>query len=196
MKSFVSHYFDNKPLDKLKKTITPGWTDKNLKRHLDWVNVPADAYRILEIGCGIGRLLKEIAGVNSDLEVFGLDASKDMIKEGKKYCSGIDNLELYHTSSRTVESFAPMDFVFAWLVFQHIPNPNTVLAYVKSAGEILALQGQCKFQLLTNDEKPDADLWTWHDPECLADTLREAGCDAWVSPLTNRWTIVEGVKIE
>jgi len=196
MKSFVSNYFDGKSLDKLKKTITPGWNDKNLRLHLGIIDVPDYALNILEIGCGIGRLLIELAKDRPDRTLVGLDASHDMIKEGRKYCKDHGNIQLYNTESRTVDSFPEQDFIFAFTVFQHIPDTQTVLDYVRLSGEILAPGGDCFFQLLRDDERPDADLWSWHDPECLADVLEDSGCEATINPISDRWIAVEGYKHE
>lgn len=195
MKSFIKAYFDDKPLEELKKTITPGWTEKNLLFHLGIIDIPEDAINILEIGCGIGRLLPEIAAQNRKRKVIGMDASVDMIKEGRIFCKHSPNVSLYHIDGFDMESFAPLDFIFAWLVFQHIPDTNTVLDFVRHAGYSLAPGGQCKFQLLRHDEKPKADLWSWHDPIMLVSILNSIGCSSSITHLNDRWTMVEGTKI-
>ncbi len=44
--------------------------------------------RILELGCGIGRLLKPLAFERRDLELHGVDVSTEMIVQGKERSEG------------------------------------------------------------------------------------------------------------
>ena len=52
---FIKPYFDGKDLEGLKKAITPNWNDNTLNMHLELINCPEDATKIVEFGCGIGR---------------------------------------------------------------------------------------------------------------------------------------------
>ena len=85
-KSFVKHYLDNKTGETLRRTISPNWS--STPQHLKLVNVPDKALRILEVGCGVGRLLVEIASENPDRFLVGVDASGAMIREGQSYVMG------------------------------------------------------------------------------------------------------------
>ena len=55
------NHFDKNNFEDLKKVITPNWNDKNLRSHLNMMEIPEHTKRILEIGCGIGRLLKPLS---------------------------------------------------------------------------------------------------------------------------------------
>lgn len=77
---FNKGYFDGKTGDDLRKTITPDWA--STERHLRVVNTPPEAKTILEIGCGIGRLLREIHDERPGRHCVGYDASSAMILEG------------------------------------------------------------------------------------------------------------------
>lgn len=193
-REYVKEYFEGKDLDGLKNAITPSWTDWNLASHMKLLDVKPGVKSVLEIGCGIGRVLREIATANPECKVVGIDASRDMVREGEKFCADLPNIKIYHTSERTIESFAPLDFAFSWLVFQHIPSTEAVLRYVTEAANALRPGGVCKFQLLTNDEFPGKELWSWHSPVKLVAALDRHGCSARSFMLTQRWTMVEGRK--
>jgi ubiquinone/menaquinone biosynthesis C-methylase UbiE len=55
--------------------------------------------RLLDIGTGPGRLLIEIHILNSDIELFGLDVSAQMIEEARKNLTGI-KVDLRHGNIR------------------------------------------------------------------------------------------------
>ena len=42
---------------------------------------------ILDYGCGVGRIAKEVLAQRPDVKVVGLDASSDMLKQAKEYVS-------------------------------------------------------------------------------------------------------------
>lgn len=194
---FARGYFDNKPLDKLKTTITPNWDDQYIQKTVRWLNIPKTACNILEIGCGIGRLLRPIQRLAHVQHCYGVDASHSMVKEAKQYC-GSNNTSVYWCPGNG-EFDAPetdIDFVFAWLVFQHIADTQTVLRYCANMAQTLRVNGIIKCQLLANDEQPGKDLWTWHDPSTIQQVLESNGCvnvNTYHLPM-RRWIIVEGTK--
>ena len=102
--------------------------------------------RILEIGCGPGRLFPGLAEFFS--EVWGIDVSPEMIHLGEELCpvearfilgSGYDLREVEDDS---------IDYCFSYLVFHHLPYEDVVWAYFKEILRVLR-PGMCfQVQLL------------------------------------------------
>jgi len=190
MTNFIKNYFDNKEGDKLKATITPNWDDGTLKGHLSQVGVPKNAYRVYEIGCGIGRLLKEIAKTGK--KCYGCDASVSMIKEGRKY-SPESSIELCDGTGTIEQPEGDFDFVFSIITFQHIPDTKTVKKYISEAYRILCSGGKFKFQILSEDYKKGF-LWSFHPPKELIIHMGIEGFKNIDKQINNRWTIITGEK--
>lgn len=189
--SFVSHYFDNKTGDALRKTITPDWN--STEGHLKLLNIDTSVNSIAEIGCGIGRLLKELN--KSIPKCVGFDASSSMIKEGKEYCksTNIELIKVDGNGSLPYESNM-FDYVFSFITFQHIPNTDTVLKYISEMYRLLKNSGTIKIQLLKNDEFPDRDLWSHHDPLKIQKHLLNLGMTSVEIQDCGRWIIIESKK--
>jgi SAM-dependent methyltransferase len=110
--------------------------------------------RALEIGCGVGRILRWAAVEFG--EVHGVDVAPAMIELARERLSGFANIGLHRGSGYDLafagdESF---DLVFSYLVFQHIPVRAAVANYIREAGRILKPGGAFKFQL-NGDQSPD-----------------------------------------
>src|SRR6185503_9316167 len=52
--------------------------------------------RMLEIGCGIGRMTRHLAGIFG--EVYGVDVSAEMIRQAKARLKGVANVSLFETN--------------------------------------------------------------------------------------------------
>ena len=59
-------------------------------------NLYQPGWKVLDIGCGIGRVLKPLAAHFSQL--VGVDVSAEMISKGKEWLKGLDNVETCETS--------------------------------------------------------------------------------------------------
>jgi SAM-dependent methyltransferase len=99
----------------------------------------------LEIGCGIGRMTRCFAAEFS--QVIGLDISSAMIERaqraapsGAKFLVGT-GCDLAGIPDQSV------DFVFSYIVFQHIPDKETILRYIQETGRVLRPGGYFRFQL-------------------------------------------------
>jgi len=190
--SFINKYFEGKSGDKLRSTITPNW--KSTNAHLKMIGIHRNIQSVLEVGCGIGRLLKEL---NKDIpNCVGFDASKDMISEGHDYCEGKVQLLKCDGYGELPIHDVEFDCCFSIITFQHIPNTDTVKKYISEMYRLLKPGGIIKFQLLTYDEKPDHFLWTWHNPIDLMDYMRTIGFNSVTkrTVMGDRWTVLEGKK--
>lgn len=195
-KQFAKWYFDDKPLDLLKKTITKGWNDKWTQHNLKILDIPDTAQTILEIGCGIGRLLKPIYETSSVTTCYGVDASKRMIEEAAIYCTEFNNNFSVCPGDGTFT--APpidIDFVFSWLVFQHIDDIDTIIKYCNNMVNTLCVGGIIKCQLLRNNDKPNNPLWVWHDPNKIQSAMISSGCShVSTTNISESWIIIQGNK--
>lgn len=78
--------------------------------------LPETCKTVLDYGCGVGRLAKEVLEANRQIKVIGVDSSKGMLKEAKNYVLS-DRF-----TTKTVEEFnEKVDFAYCVYVFQHIP---------------------------------------------------------------------------
>lgn len=102
--------------------------------------------KVLEIGCGIGRVSQFIA--DEFKEVIGLDISDKMIEMGNKRLSKVKNIKLIATDGRTypVED-GSVDLVFSFIVFQHMADRETIRKNFEEASRVLKHNGIMKVQL-------------------------------------------------
>lgn len=189
--SFISHYFEGKSGESLRKTITPDWN--STERHLKLMNIPQNINSILEVGCGIGRLLKEL---NKTIPIcVGFDASKDMIREGQEYCANT-NIQLLKCDGNGLLPLNDLqfDYAFSIITFQHIPNVDTIKKYISEMHRLLKSSGKIKFQILKNNEFPEKKLWSYHNPEELTAYMEKIEFyDIKIIDI-GRWTFIEGIK--
>lgn len=103
--------------------------------------------RVLEIGCGAGRMTKALARIFG--EVHAVDISAEMIATARSNLSGVPNVHFYQTngSDVTVLPDQPLDFAFSYIVFQHIPSAQVIESYVRDVGRHLKPGRLFKFQV-------------------------------------------------
>lgn len=193
---FAKTYFDDKPLEGLKKSITPAFTEKNTNSHLALLDVPPGIHTVLEVGCGIGRLLLPISKLPGITNCYGVDASRRMIEEAFAYC-GDSSIYFSWCSPNGIFQVPEekIDFAFAWTVFQHIDDTPTVIEYCKTMIKSLGVGGMIKCQFLTHDERPESPLWAWHDLTAIEQVMASCECgDVKTVDITPRWSVVSGIK--
>jgi len=133
--------------------------------------------KVLEIGCGIGRMLQFLALVFD--EVHGVDVSPEMIAQGKKHLARLDNAHLHCGDGRGLAPLedATFDLVYSYAVFQHIPEAVVIRDYVFEARRVLKPGGIFKFLVKTGaweGEGPgDSDTW-------VGATLSEDQIRGWI----------------
>ena len=105
--------------------------------------------RILEIGCGVGRMTKHLATIFG--EVHGVDVSGEMVVRGRELLSEIKNARLHETSGTDLALFPDgyFDFAFSYRVFEHIPYRDVILGYIEEAHRVLRPGSLFKFQIHT-----------------------------------------------
>jgi cyclopropane fatty-acyl-phospholipid synthase-like methyltransferase len=120
--------------------------ERDLERHVvDGLAVSRD-WRVLEIGCGLGRLVKPFS--RRVARVVGVDVSDEMLRRARDYCAGLANVDLHGTDGRfdflSADSF---DFVFSHIVFQHVPRKAYVETYFREAFRVLVPGGTFRVQV-------------------------------------------------
>jgi len=114
---------------------------------------PARECRVVEIGCGIGRMTEWLAA-NFNI-VDAIDVSPVMIEAARERLPHRPNIRFHvgHGSDLAPIPGASADLVFSYIVFQHIPSREAVEGYVTDAARVLKEGGAFKFQL-NGDQSP------------------------------------------
>jgi cyclopropane fatty-acyl-phospholipid synthase-like methyltransferase len=104
--------------------------------------------RVLEIGCGAGRITRALAEVFG--EVHGVDVSGEMVERARVALQAFPHAHVYRNNGMdlTVVPDLPFDFAFSYIVFQHIANYEIVENYVREVSRLLRPAGLFKFQVL------------------------------------------------
>ena len=87
--------------------------------------------RVLEIGCGAGRITRALANVFG--EVHGVDISGEMIAKAREVSKRYPNAHVYQNNGldlSVVPADQPFDFAFSLFVFQHIPSYEIIENYL------------------------------------------------------------------
>ena len=128
--------------------------------------------RALEIGCGPGRLMIPMSKHFG--EIHGVDISDEMVALAKQNLAGTRNAHVYVNSGSDLSLFDDgyFDFVYSWIVLQHIPSKEIVLSYLREAQRVLKPEGILACQLrgvrpIDSELKPGWETWTgcWFSAE-------------------------------
>lgn len=118
--------------------------------------------QILEVGCGVGRLLKHFYSVYK-YEVAGVDISPNMIERAKEYlASTIQFPELYVADGTIPISDSSVDLVYSFLVFQHIQTTSEVRKYIDEAVRVLRPGGFLRVQTHAGQPCPETSFGGFH----------------------------------
>ncbi|MDB4522101.1 class I SAM-dependent methyltransferase [Gammaproteobacteria bacterium] len=124
---------------------------------------PKPDWRVLDIGCGIGRLtrrLDQLAG-----EAIGVDVSAGMVQKAGQFNPDITFQQI---SGVDLKSFPDnhFDFVFSFIVFQHLPHTSLVMGYLEEIERVLKPNGITVFQMKTSFHPAwKLAYWNWRRPK-------------------------------
>jgi SAM-dependent methyltransferase len=146
------HYVANSRLD---------WTDEEFFRTgeeaiaSDILSDPINIYqgkdpsamRVLEIGCGAGRLTRALAKTFG--EVHAVDVSGEMVARARDAVAAFQNAHVYKNNGYDLGVIPrlPFDFAYSTVVFQHIPSYEVIENYVREVHRLLRPGALFKFQV-------------------------------------------------
>lgn len=128
--------------------------------------VPVEEGRLLDIGCGPGRLDRLLAAARPDLRVVGLDSSEAMLRQAGLGPS-LANLEFRLGSIEAAGFAEEFDFALAVLTFHHWEEPvnglGAVYRALRPGGRFWIYEGnpESSDAELRRDQTP---LWGWLRP--------------------------------
>lgn len=116
---------------------------------------------VLEIGCGIGRMTRVLAGRAA--AVLALDVSDEMLERARDLNAHLSNVSwlLGDGVSLAEVDDASVDACVSLVVFQHLPDAAIGLGYVREVGRVLRPGGWAALQV-SNDpgaHRPRGGLW-------------------------------------
>jgi SAM-dependent methyltransferase len=105
---------------------------------------------VLDIGCGVGRLTRALA--HRAAEVTGTDVSGEMLTQAREHNASLANVTWLKGDGVSLAGVpdAGVDACLCWVVFQHIPDPQITLGYIREIGRVLRPGGWAAFQV-SND---------------------------------------------
>jgi SAM-dependent methyltransferase len=157
--------------------------ESNIREHIenDLENIcqgrDPGSMRIVEIGCGAGRLTKALAARFG--EVHAVDVSPEMIRLAGENVGALPNVRLYANNGADLSALPSSSFHFAYsfIVFQHIPEQSIVESYVREVHRVLVPGALFKFQVAGGPSDSPAPTGTWFgvsfsEPQLRAMALR------------------------
>lgn len=107
---------------------------------------------VVEIGCGIGRLTRVLA--SSARSVHAIDISREMLSRARTHNPDLSNVHWIHGDGESLDPLpdGAFDACVSHVVFQHIPNPQITLGYIREIGRVLRAGGWAAFQI-SNDPR-------------------------------------------
>ena len=101
---------------------------------------------ILELGCGAGRMTGSFA--QRFARVLALDISSEMLERSRSLHHGLTNVQWMQANGSDLAEIpnGSVDFVFSYLVLQHMPTESLIHSYVCEILRVLADGGLCLVQ--------------------------------------------------
>lgn len=132
----------------------------------------------LDLGCGVGRLMREAA--KRFEKVVGVDISETALEKARDLLAGVENVEFNLGSGVDLKSVTSesIDYAYSFGVLTNIP---TVLcsAYILELGRVLRQGGLCQLLFLLGEPQPtveaDTAAYRSYERERLEKALEYAG---------------------
>jgi 2-polyprenyl-3-methyl-5-hydroxy-6-metoxy-1,4-benzoquinol methylase len=117
-----------------------------LFQHLRSIGLATGCHRVLDFGCGVGRLTQAFA--EKCEEVHGVDISEAMIAQAKHYNRFPEKCQYHVNSVPNLELFADdsFDLIYTSIVLQHVPT-DFINRYLTEFVRLVSPQGVLIFQL-------------------------------------------------
>ena len=129
--------------------------------------------RILEIGCGIGRILLPMSKIFG--ESIGIDISTEMVQQGQKYFANIPDCKILENNGIDLALFSDnyFDFCYSFIVFQHIPEKKIVEKYIEEVSRVLKPTCLFRFQVRGTISKKPTVVTTWDGVQFTSDEIHK-----------------------
>lgn len=113
---------------------------------LERCSVPASGELMIELGCGVGRMTRSFA--RRYRQVVALDISPEMLQRARQIDTGQKSILWVQLGGADLSCLAAnsADFLFSYLVLQHLPNKDLVFGYVREFLRVLRPGGAFLFQ--------------------------------------------------
>jgi ubiquinone/menaquinone biosynthesis C-methylase UbiE len=107
---------------------------------------------LAELGCGAGRMTRSFA--QRFQSVFAVDISAEMQARAETYLRSFSNIRWVLSDGETLSGLgdASVDFVFSYLVLQHMPVKKVVFSSIREMMRILRPGGVFLFQFNGSDQ--------------------------------------------
>lgn len=133
--------------------------------HLELMSDRRDpkSLRVLEIGCGIGRMTRHLAEIFG--EIHAVDVSGEMVQQGRERLRSMPHVFFHETNGNDFSQFPDdyFDVILSFWVFQHMPDVNIILANIRDGFRVLKPGGGFLFQCngTSNREYQEQEKNTW-----------------------------------
>jgi ubiquinone/menaquinone biosynthesis C-methylase UbiE len=126
-----------------------------------------------ELGCGAGRMTRSFARRFGS--VIAVDISSEMQARAKDYLHSVSNIQWVLSDGESLAGVptASVDFVFSYLVLQHMPKSELVRSSIREMMRILLPGGAFLFQF--NGSEPYTMNWKGRTLSRLLDGLVSVG---------------------
>lgn len=114
--------------------------------------------RLLEAGCGTGRLLVELAEVVPEAQLYGVDTAEDMVQLARQRTQDLEEVKLSCNDILAVDG--EYDTIVAFNLLPHF-DPETVQSFFERSSSLLANGGSLVFDYKApeNNSNGTFDLW-------------------------------------
>ncbi len=140
---------------------------------------------VLEIGAGVGRLLKEVLLREHFDTASGVDSSMSMVIASHKYLQGrAQERMMVHLGDGINLPFPDnyLDFVYSFTTFQHMVSLAIIYLNLQEIRRILVPGGLCRIQTINSNGDNPRDLKTYdgrvfRSVDEFADQFRDVGLE-------------------
>lgn len=161
----IRAYFPTMASAEAQRQWTGGSDDELLKKTVAFVRSMLSAYqqfvgnvakpRVLDFGCGYGRIMRLMYKYFSDDSIFGVDPWERSLEECRQHKMR-GNLALSHWVPTSLPFNGPFDLIYAFSVFTHL-SERVAEVCLATLREVISESG-----LLVISVRPE-DYWDFHD---------------------------------
>ncbi len=106
--------------------------------------------RILDVGCGMGRLFPGFRSLGFK-ELWGIDVSEKMIELARQHCP-VPGAHFLVGNGRDLAEIPDsyIDYCFEYIVFQHAPDKGVLASYIREIRRVLKPGGVIQLHFVRN----------------------------------------------